>query len=806
MLIFLAGFACLLLGLAYFRAKQIFWVLSIVLYFLAGLFLLTTLSGWYIVLACFVLAALALANIRPLRKHLISQPIFRVFQKILPPLSDTERQAMEAGDVWWDGELFSGHPNWDLLLSTPKPQLNSEEQAFLEGPVQTLCERLDDWKITHDDKDLPAEIWEYLKQEKFFGMIIPKEFGGLEFSALAHSTVVMKIATRSITAAVTVMVPNSLGPGALLLRYGTEEQKHHILPRLAAGNEIPCFALTAPEAGSDAGAMNDSGVVCKQDFNSEKDVLGIRLNWEKRYITLGPVATMLGLAFKLYDPDGLLGDKKEIGISLALIPTDTPGVTIGRRHLPIDIPFQNGPNSGKDVFIPIDWLIGGREYVGQGWRMLMECLAEGRGVSLPALSSGAAKLASFTTGAYAVIRQQFHLPIGRFEGVQIPLGRIAGLSYLIDSARTMTLSALDQDIQPSVVTAIIKYHLTEKMRILINDAMDIHGGKTIMMGPLNYLGRIYQSIPISITVEGANILTRNMMIFGQGAIRCHPYVLDEMKAVANPDQAQALDQFDQLLFSHLGYFASNKARSLILGLTNARLAEAPRADVTKRYYQQINRLSAVLALISDVSMGLLGGQLKRRENVSARLGDVLSYLYLASAILKRFEDQGRPEQDKALMHWSCQYCLYQLQESLFALYANFPVSVLGKCLRMLTFPFGRSFSAPSDSLHQQAAELIMMPGEGRDRLCSGLFIPQQPDQPITALQGALELITAAQPLEKKLRDVIKSGRLEKEPLETVHKRAVQAGLLTESEIQQIQMAESARRGIIAVDDFAKDDV
>ena len=802
MLIFLAGLVCLSLGLAYSRVSLQFWSVSLFFYLLTSYFWLPVLSAGFLIIATIVLGVLLLLNLRILRKAIISKPVLRLFKKVLPPLSDTEREAMEAGEVWWDAELFSGNPNWDLLLSTPKPQLSDEEQAFLDGPVQTLCDRLDDWKISHTDKDLPPEIWEFLKQEKFFGMIIPKEFGGLEFSALAHSCVVMKIATRCITAAVTVMVPNSLGPGALLLSYGTEEQKQHILPRLAVGAEIPCFALTGTEAGSDAGAMTDTGVVCRQDFNDEKNVLGIRLNWKKRYITLAPVATLLGLAFKLYDPDHLLGDKEDIGITLALIPTDTPGISIGRRHLPIDIPFQNGPNSGKDVFIPIDWLIGGQTYAGQGWRMLMECLAEGRGVSLPALSAGAAKLASFTTGAYAAIRQQFHLPIGRFEGIQIPLGRIAGLSYLIDASRTLTLSALDQHIKPSVITAIIKFHLTENMRILINDAMDIHGGKAIMMGPMNYLGRIYQSIPISITVEGANILTRNMIIFGQGAIRCHPYVFKEMKAAANPDQAQGLEEFDQLLFKHLGYFGSNKARSFLLGLSNGRFTKSPSDGVTQRYYQQIIRFSAVLALVSDVSMSLLGGQLKRKENTSARLGDVLSYLYMASAVLKRFDDQGRPEQDEPLMHWASQFCLYQLQESLFSLYSNYPVPLVGALLRIGTFPTGRCFSMPSDKLYQQTAALLMTPGEARDRLCTGIFMPEQSDQPVAALQSTLELVAASQHLEKALKDAVKSKQLESNQNESLYDSALQAGILTESEIQQIKTAEIARSKIIAVDDFA----
>ncbi|MEE9412101.1 MAG: acyl-CoA dehydrogenase [Methylococcales bacterium] len=806
MLVFLAGLVCLLLGLAYFRVTLQLWSISLFFYLLVSILLLPVLTAGFFIIALVILVVLFVLNIRIVRKQLISIPVLRFFKKVLPPLSDTEREAMEAGEVWWDAELFSGNPNWDLLLSTPKPQLSDEEQAFLDGPVQTLCERLDDWQISHSDKDLPPEIWEFLKQEKFFGMIIPQAFGGLEFSALAHSSVVMKIATRSITAAVTVMVPNSLGPGALLLSYGTEQQRQHILPRLAVGAEIPCFALTGAEAGSDAGAMTDSGIVCKQDFNGEQDILGIRLNWEKRYITLAPVATLLGLAFKLYDPDHLLGDKEDIGITLALIPTDTPGITIGRRHLPIDIPFQNGPTSGNDVFIPIDWLVGGQDYAGQGWRMLMECLAEGRGVSLPALSAGAAKLASFTTGAYAAIRQQFHLPIGRFEGIQIPLGRIAGLTYLIDASRTLTLSALDQHIKPSVVTAIIKFHLTESMRILINDAMDIHGGKAIMMGPLNYLGRIYQSIPVSITVEGANILTRNMIIFGQGAVRCHPYVFDEMKAAANPNQVEALEQFDQLLFKHLGYFASNKARSFVLGLTNAHLVQATHNGPTKRYYQQITRFSAVLAMVTDVSMGLLGGQLKRRENTSARIGDVLSYLYLGSAVLKRFEDQGRPQQDEVFMHWASQYCLYQLQESLFALYANYPVPLIGTLLRIGTFPTGRCLAMPSDDLHQQATQLIMTPNEARDRLCAGIFVPEQPGQPIAELQNTLKLVVITEPIEKRLKQAVKSGEIEAKGEQPLYARALQAGLLTDIEAQQMQAVELARRKIIAVDDFAKKEI
>ncbi|MEE9552613.1 MAG: acyl-CoA dehydrogenase, partial [Gammaproteobacteria bacterium] len=519
----------------------------------------------------FFTLVLVLFALTPLRRNLISNKLFSLYKKLLPKMSTTEKEALEAGTVWWDAELFSGKPNWKKLYSLPQPKLSAEEQAFLDGPVEEVCNMLDDWKISNEDLDLPAEVWEFLKEEHFFAMIIPKQFGGLEFSALAHSAVVMKLSTRSITASVSVMVPNSLGPGILLLEYGTEEQKKYYLPRLANGAEIPCFALTAPDAGSDAGGMTDQGIVCRSEFEGKQDVLGIRLTWNKRYITLGPIATLLGLAFKLYDPEHLLGNQEGIGITLALIPTTHPGVNIGRRHLPANIPFQNGPNSGEDVFIPMDWVIGGQDKIGQGWRMLMECLSDGRGISLPALSTGAGKLASRTTGAYARIRRQFNMPIGEFEGVQEVLARIAGLTYMMDASRVLTLTALDQGEKPSVITAIIKYHLTESMRQLINDALDVHGGKAVMLGPNNYLASAYQSIPIGITVEGANILTRNMIIFGQGAIRCHPYVLKEMQAVAEDDEKMGLKQFDKAIFSHIGFVMSNIVRTFLLGISNARL-------------------------------------------------------------------------------------------------------------------------------------------------------------------------------------------------------------------------------------------
>ncbi|HHO58907.1 MAG TPA: acyl-CoA dehydrogenase, partial [Thiotrichales bacterium] len=598
------------------------------------------------------------------RLRWISEPLLKIFRRVTPRMSQTEREALDAGSVWWDGELFSGRPQWKKLRQLPAPRLSAEEQAYLDGPVDELCAMLNDWEITAECEDLPPEAWAFIKKNGFFSLIIPKSYGGLDYSALAHSAIVMKIATRSITAAVSVMVPNSLGPAKLLLEYGTEEQKNHYLPRLAAGEEVPCFALTSPHAGSDAGAIPDFGIVCRQDYQGEKDVLGMRLTWEKRYITLGPVATLLGLAFKLYDPEQLLGDETDRGITLALIPTDTEGVNIGRRHNPLNLPFMTGPNSGKDVFVPLDWIIGGEQRIGQGWRMLMECLADGRGISLPALSTGAGKLAARGIGAYARIRTQFKLPIGRFEGVEEALARIGGYTYMMDAARTLTATALDRGEKPSVISAIVKYHLTERMRTVVNDAMDILGGAGICLGPRNIMGRAYQGIPISITVEGANILTRSMIIFGQGAIRSHPYVFKEMEAISEEDPDLSLEKFDRALFGHMRFVMMNSLRTLFHGLTSSLFIFAPGYRPARRYYQHLTRMSAAFALLTDAALMTLGGTLKRKESLSARLGDVLSHLYLASAVLKRFEDQGSPKSDQPLLHWSLQYSLSEIQKAI----------------------------------------------------------------------------------------------------------------------------------------------
>ncbi len=741
-----------------------------------------------------------------LRRKWLSAPLFAWFQRTLPPMSETERDAIEAGTVWWDGELFSGRPDWDTLLAYPKAQLTEEEQAFLDGPTEELCTMVSDWEIGQL-MDLPPNAWEHIKQHGFFALIIPKEYGGKGFSAYAHSQVAMKLATRSGDLASTVMVPNSLGPAELLLHYGTDEQRQHYLPRLARGDDIPCFALTGPLAGSDAGAMPDVGIICKGQWEGQ-EVIGLRLTWEKRYITLGPVATLLGLAFKAYDPEHLLGEAEDLGISLALVPTETPGVEIGRRHLPLGAAFMNGPNSGKDVFIPLDFLIGGQAMLGKGWMMLMNCLSVGRSISLPAAGTGAAKYASLVTGQYAQIREQFNVPLAAFEGVQEALARIGGNTWLMDSARILTANAVDLGEKPSVLSAILKYHLTERGRECIGHAMDVHGGKAIIMGPNNYLGRAWQGAPISITVEGANILSRNLMIFGQGAIRCHPYVLKEMALAGREDQDQALLEFDQLLLQHIGFAVSNTASSLILGLTLGGFAEVPGDNLSRPYFRALNRLAAAFALLADFSMLLLGGELKRRERLSARLGDVLSHLYLASAALKRYHDLDYPESLRPSVCWALEESLGQAEQALDELLSNFPNKVFGCLLRVLVFPLGRRHKGPSDAQDAEIAAILGRPSgdPALEALLAGCYRPQADSDPVGALQHAVNLLNASQPLQKKLHQALKDGRVQPAAGENPIDVALAAGTLLPDEAQTLHQAEAARRRVIDVDDFAKDEL
>lgn len=734
----------------------------------------------------------------------ITLPIFNLFKRITPPMSDTEKEAIDAGTVWWDGELFSGKPNWKKIRGSKPGYLSEEEQAFIDGPVNTLCSMLNDWELNHKDYDLPKEVWQYIKDEGFLSLIIPKKYDGKDFSALAHSEIVMKVSTRSVAAAVTVMVPNSLGPGKLILEYGTDEQKKYYLPRLAKGQEIPCFALTSPDAGSDAGAIPDFGIVCKQDYEGEKDVLGVRLTWEKRYITLGPVATLLGLAFKLYDPGHLLGDKESLGITCALIPTNTPGVNIGRRHLPLNVMFMNGPNSGNDVFIPIDWLIGGAERAGQGWRMLMECLADGRSISLPALATGAGKLASRSVGGYARIRRQFKLPIGRFEGVQEALTRIAASTYKMDAARTLTATALDRGEKPSVISAIVKYNLTESMRKTVNDAMDVLGGAGICLGPQNIMGRAYQAIPVSITVEGANILTRSMIVFGQGAVRSHPYIFQEMDAISNDDPDESIKKFDRALFGHIRYFFSNAYRSFYHALTSSFFVFVGATGKTRRYYQHLTRLSAAFALLADTSIMLLGSSLKRKEKISGRLADVLSQLYLATAVLKRFEDQGSQKDDIPLLRWVCEDTFYTIQEKMDGLLSNLPVKPAAWIIRLLIFPLGRRFSQPSDVLGGKVAELLLSPSDCRDRLSKGMFIPEDITQQVARIDDALVKIITAEHIERKVYREMRGFDAGFNGMDGLIAAAVEKNIITEDEANLLRTAEKARSDVIKVDDFATD--
>jgi acyl-CoA dehydrogenase len=737
-------------------------------------------------------------NVIPLRQKLISGLVFKLMKSALPPMSQTEREALEAGNTWWDAELFSGNPNWAILQNLPAAKFSKEEQAFIDGPVETLCAMLNDWDITHNRMDLPKEVWDYIKKQKFCGMMIPKKYGGLAFSESAHSEIVMKISSRSSTAAVTVMVPNSLGPAKLLLNYGTEEQKNHYLPRLANGEEIPAFALTGPHAGSDAGAMPDTGVVCYGKFNGKDKVLGIRLNWEKRYITLGPIATVLGLAFKLYDPDHLIGDKENIGITVALIPTNTPGISIGRRHFPLDSAFQNGPNWGKDVFIPMDWIIGGTAQVGNGWKMLMQCLTTGRAISLPALSVGAAKFTCRNTGAYARIRKQFNLPIGEFEGIEEVLARMAGETYIIDAARQVTNAALDQGEKPAVISAILKYELTERMRRVVNDGMDIQGGSGICLGPKNYLGRVYQVIPVSITVEGANILTRTMMIFGQGAIRCHPYIQQEMMAIAEGN----LLQFDKVFFQHIGFFAHNKAACLWLGLTNALFLATPGDKETKRYYRQISRLSVSFALLADYALLTLGGALKRKERLSGCFADALANLYLCSCVLKHYENQGKQKDDLPLLHWASQESIYRTQQALADILTKLPFRPVACLLQFLIFPLGKPNKPATDKLVHPCAALLLTDSSVRDRLTKGIYINNKPDDATGRIEVALKAVLAAAPVEAKIKLAQKQKLLAKGELSGVINDALTKNIISKEEADLLAKADKARLRAISVDDFS----
>ncbi|NWA11205.1 acyl-CoA dehydrogenase [Pseudomonas gingeri] len=809
MMVWLLAGLVVILVLAYRQAAALFW-LGAGLLWLAGGYLFNVVGPLgALVTAILVLLPALLLAIKPLRRSLLTRRALVLFRRIMPAMSDTERAAIESGTVWWDAELFSGKPRWERLLQAAPASLSQEEQAFLDNEVETLCDMANDWETTQVWQDLSPQAWQYTREAGFLGMIIPRQYGGKGFSHYAHSQVVMKLSTRCSAAAISVMVPNSLGPAELLLHYGTEAQREHYLPRLARGEDIPCFALTSPYAGSDAGAIPDVGVVCKGLFEGE-EVLGFSVTWDKRYITLGPIATVLGVAFRAEDPEGLLGRKGSLGITCALIPTRHEGVQTGRRHWPLNAVFQNGPTQGKDVFIPLDWVIGGRDQVGNGWRMLMECLAAGRAISLPSANVGLAKVAVRGTTAYAAMRKQFGLPIGKFEGVQAPLARMAGHLYACDAVRKVSVASLDAGEKPSVISAIAKYHVTERARAVVNDGMDIVAGKGICMGPNNFLARAYQQSPIAITVEGANIMTRCLIIFGQGLIRCHPYVFREMEAAREPGRA-GLEAFDRAMFGHIGFVVANTVRAAVHGLTGGRLLKAPVGTdkALASYYRQIDRLSVVLALASDISMGVLGGALKRKESITGRLGDILSQLYILSCVLKRFEDDGRPQADLPLVHWAAQDALLRAHEALAEVLDNYPSKAAARVIRGLGFPFGIALRKPSDRLLGEVADLVQVPGATRDRLLADSYIPHPDIDKLAYGELAFRLLPQVELIEARLKPAIRQGEIAPLP---ISREAFVAWRAKALELQLISAEEDQLLGryveygdhAIQVDDFPQD--
>ncbi len=801
-------FVLILMALAGYRASLTLGALV-----MAGFTLfnwLFTDSGLATLFALIATAALALLSQRGWRARTLTRPVFTLYKQLLPDMSDTEKTALKAGTVWWEGSLFAGQPDWQALAQHPNPTLSAEEQHFLDNETEALAALLDEWQINHDG-DLSPAAWEIMKRDGFFAMIIPKEYGGKGFSNLAQSAILQKLSGLSAAAFSTVAVPNSLGPAELLLKYGTDEQKNHYLPRLADGRDIPCFALTAPRAGSDATSLPDTGVVCHGTFQG-KEVLGLRLNFSKRYITLAPVATVIGLAFRMFDPEYLLGDDSDLGITVALLPRHVDGqplegMTIGRRHKPLGSPFMNGPIQGQDVFIPLDFIIGGVEQRGHGWKMLVECLSVGRCITLPSSGAGGSKYALAAASGYARIRRQFNVPIAKLEGVQEALARIAGRSYIANAGARVTAIATDQGEKPSVPSAILKYNITEIARQVANDSMDIHGGKGIITGPNNYLASGYASIPVAITVEGANILTRSMITFGQGAIRCHPYVLPEMNAAQQDD----LQAFDQAFFGHLGFITSNGVKSLAMGLTSGRFSAASDNSSARCHYQSINRYAAAFALTVDACMLSLGGELKFRELISARLADMLSKLYLASCTLKHWQDQGAHHQDQPVLDYACQTLFSEFEEALHELLNNLPARSLAWTVRLLTLPLGRRAHKPNDDLVHKVVDLVTANTDTRERLTAGIYRGEgisgadgKPvPNPLAIYDGLLERATQAEPLYKKISQALKEGRYDETEL-TIEGRITQGqtlGVLTEKEAAFMTEFERDVLTMVNVDDF-----
>lgn len=788
------GSLFLLLFIGFFSSPFIVWALAIgaiLIGFAAPMWLL----GFFAVFAFIFL-------IKPLRTMLVTSGLLAFMKKMqfLPTISDTEKAALDAGTVWVEKDLFSGAPNFENLLKEDYPQLTAEEKAFMEGPVNNLCASLDQWKI-HKEKDIPKEAWDIIKKERFLGMIIPKEYGGLGFSALAHSEVILKLSSRSLTAAITVMVPNSLGPAELLVHYGTEEQKKNLLPKLATGEEIPCFGLTEPTAGSDAGSIISSGVL----FKGADGRIKIKLNWNKRWITLAAISTTIGLAFRLRDPENLLGRGEDVGITAALIPSNTAGVIIGRRHDPLGIPFYNCPTQGKDVIVDAEEaIIGGLANAGKGWLMLMDCLAAGRGISLPAQATGGAKLAARVVSAHALVRRQFGMSIGRFEGVEEPLARIGAATYQLEAMRRYCLGALDKGIKPGVITAMQKYYSTELGRRVINDAMDVMGGSGISMGPRNLLAEIYIATPIGITVEGANILTRTLMIFGQGALRAHPYAYTEVKTA----EAGDVSGFDRAFWGHIGHVVRNTCRSILLSLSRGYLASTP--DVhpeMKIYIRRLSWTSATFALLSDVAMGVLGGQLKAKQKITGRFADILANMFIATALIRRFEAEGRREEDLAFAHYNLKHCMAEIQKGFDGIFDNLKIPGVRWFFKGWIGAWSRINSIgsqASDGWSHGIAESMLKEGGVRERLSEGVYVPHDRNEALGRLEYAFSMVNRAESAEKKIKKAVREKVLPKKKIHLLLDEARQKNIISEDELKLIQEADAIRYDAILVDDFSEE--
>ncbi|PKF33814.1 acyl-CoA dehydrogenase [Acinetobacter proteolyticus] len=759
-------------------------------------------TPWSLLLGVPIILASIVVLITPLRDALISRPAFKLLSNAMPSMSITEREALEAGTSWWEKELFMGAPDWQKFDQYPYPTLSTEEQAFLDHEVQQLCSMLDEWQIHHQEKDLPPEVWQFIKDNGFLGLIIPKSFGGKQFTPFAQSRIMSKIASRSLTAAVSCMVPNSLGPGELLLHYGTEEQKQRYLPGLAKGTEVPCFGLTSPEAGSDAGAIPDTGVVCYGQYQ-DQEVLGLKMNFSKRWITLAPIATVIGLAFKLYDPDGLLGDKNKVeyGITCALIPADHEGIHIGPRHNP-GAPFMNGTVEGSDVFIPLDWIIGGQQNAGKGWRMLMECLGVGRGISLPALATAAGEMSYLLVGAFASVRQQFKIAVGHFEGVQEATSDIASDAYMLESFRYLVTCGLNQGGTPAVMTAMAKYYATETMRKVVNHGMDVVGGRAIQLGPRNFLALTYQSIPVAITVEGANILTRSLMIFGQGSMRCHPYLFEELQLLQSEDKTAAFKEFSPLLFRHLAYTFNRAAKALAYSITGGSDDGSQQADdFSKSYYSKINRFSADFALTADMALGILAGDLKRKEMLSGRLADIHANLFIATAILKYYEHGQRTEAEQKHAELALNKALYQVQEAFFTFYDNFPMKLAACMVKLICFPFGRPIAAPSDQLKQEVAQLMMQEHAFRDQLKQHVYYTTNSNDVMGRMESTFQSLLQLQPLWNKFKKAESKDQFSGLTFEEHIANAIEIGFITAAEAESLSQYNAQRYDSMLTDIF-----